>query len=96
VSHADPPGDSAAAVASRITKFAASLHDAGGVDLVVGITQSPVLRAVVSHYCGADPGEPEYLQGCRLQMPGDGPPALSPVEWEQAEPARMRGRLWSR
>jgi CO/xanthine dehydrogenase FAD-binding subunit len=72
-------GESVGAVAARITHFAASLGHADGVDLVVGITHSPVLRAVVSHYAGTDPGEPDYLSGYRLCAEGDGSLALSSV-----------------
>jgi broad specificity phosphatase PhoE len=82
--HSDPPGDSLSAVAARIAQFAASLDHPGREDLVVGVTQSPVLRAVASHYAGTDPGEPPYLSGYRVQMQGDGRLAVTPVGWKQA------------
>jgi broad specificity phosphatase PhoE len=83
--HADPPGDNAATAASRIRQFAASLGHVDGADLVVGITQSPVLRAVGSHYAGADPGEPSYLHGYRVRVESDGALALSSVDWKEAD-----------
>ncbi len=85
--HADPPGDDAAIVASRIRQFAASLGHVAGADLVVGITQSPVLRAVSSYYAGTDPGEPGYLHGYRVRVQDDGALALSSVDWNEADPA---------
>ena len=104
LSYADPPGESVGAVAARITHFAASLGHADGVDLVVGITQSPVLRAVASHYAGTDPGEPDYLSGYRLRAEGDGSLALSSVhrnhtDLKQADlspKGQVGGRQWSR
>jgi broad specificity phosphatase PhoE len=72
--HADPPGENAAAVAARVRKFALSLghSPAGQPDLVVGVTHSPVLRAVAAHYLGSDPGEPGHLHGCALRPLADG------------------------
>jgi broad specificity phosphatase PhoE len=63
--HPDPPGDNAAAVAARVRQFALSLGHvrARQPDLVVGVTHSPVLRAVASCYLGSDPGEPGHLHG---------------------------------
>ena len=84
--HANPPGDNAATVASRIRQFAASLRHVDGADLVVGITQSPVLRAVGSYYAGTDPGEPSYLHGYRVRVGSDGALALSSVDWKGADP----------
>ena len=85
--HADPPGDTAATVASRIRQFAASLGHVDGVDLVVGITHSPVLRAMGSHFAGTDPGEPDYLHGYGVQVRSDGALALHSVDWKQADRA---------
>ncbi len=80
--HPDPPGDTAATVASRIRQFAASLGHVDGADLVVGITHSPVLRAVGSHFAGTDPGEPDYLHGYSVQARSDGAVALHSVDTE--------------
>jgi hypothetical protein len=84
LSHSDPPGDNQAAVAARIAQFAASLVLPGREGLVVGVTQSPVLRAVASHFDGTDPGEPPYLSGFCVQVQGDGRLAVTPVGWKQA------------
>lgn len=75
VNSADPPGEGPDAVAARIIAFAASLDHAPGLaaSMVVGVTYSPVLRAVARHYLGTDPGEPGYLSGyCLLRKPGGG------------------------
>jgi broad specificity phosphatase PhoE len=85
--HPDPPGDTAAIVASRIRQFAASLGHVDGVGQVVGITHSPVLRAMGSHFGGSDPGEPDYLHGYSVQVRGDGAIALDSVDWKQADRA---------
>jgi broad specificity phosphatase PhoE len=84
LSHSDPPGDSMAAVAARIAHFAASLDHSRREDVVVGVTQSPVLRAVACHYAGTDPGEPPYLTGYCVQLQGDGRLAVTPVGWKLA------------
>ncbi len=99
LNYADPPGDGVGAVAARIIHFATSVGHAGGVDLVVGITHSPVLRAVVCHYAGTDPGEPDYLSGFRLRIEGDGSLALSSIDWTQPDlsvKGQVGGRQWSR
>jgi broad specificity phosphatase PhoE len=85
--HADPPGDTAAIVASRIRQFAVSLGHVAGVDQVVGITHSPVLRAMGSHFAGIDPGEPDYLHGYSVQVRSDGAIALDSADWKQADRA---------
>jgi broad specificity phosphatase PhoE len=71
--HTHPPGDNAAAVAARVRQFALSLGHArtGQPDLVVGVTHSPVLRAVAAHYLGSDPGEPGHLHGYFLRPLAD-------------------------
>lgn len=83
--HTDPPGDSAATVACRIRHFADSLTCVGA-DLVVGITHSPVLRALSLYHAGTDPGEPEYLHGYTVRIHGDGGVALGAVDWTAADP----------
>jgi len=72
--HPSPPGDDAAGVAARLAAFAASLGDAGrdGADTVIGVTHSPLLRAVALTFTGADPGEPAYLTGFGLDLRSDG------------------------
>jgi broad specificity phosphatase PhoE len=72
VRHPDPPGDDAAAVAARITAWAASFadrHDA--VEFTVAITHSPVLRAVAVDATGSDTGEPEWLAGLVAEIDAD-------------------------
>jgi broad specificity phosphatase PhoE len=70
---ADVPGDDAATVAARIDRFAASLPDraADPVDLVVGVTHSPVLRACALAHLGHDPGEPEWVTGLEITVAAD-------------------------
>lgn len=72
--HGCPPGDDAAAVASRIVAFATSLADRGDTApaTVVAVTHSPVLRAVAVGLAGEDPGEPAYLTGYAVEVAGDG------------------------
>jgi broad specificity phosphatase PhoE len=68
-----PPGDGTAAVAARIVAFARSLGDPGvGADTVIGVTHSPVLRAVAVGLGLEDPGEPPYLTGYSVSVDADG------------------------
>lgn len=71
--HADVPGDDAATVATRLTRFAASLPDraADQADLTVGVTHSPLLRACALAHLGHDPGEPEWVTGLELTVSPD-------------------------
>ncbi len=71
--HDRPPGDDAAAVTTRVASFARSLGDGVAVaaPTVVGITHSPVLRAVAAQLLGSDPGEPPYLHGYALDAEGE-------------------------
>ncbi|SFS31828.1 histidine phosphatase family protein [Saccharopolyspora flava] len=72
VAHSNPPGDTAAAVATRIRAFAGSLGDRpGDGDLIVAITHSPVLRACALDITGADPGEPNWVSGIEAQVHPD-------------------------
>ncbi|SRR6266545_3042949 len=66
----DVPGDDAATVAARITRFAASLPDRADdpADLIVGVTHSPVLRACALAHLGDDPGEPDWLTGLEITV----------------------------
>ena len=74
VRHPAPPGDDAAGVAARLVAFAASFGDAGpgAPGTVVGVTHSPLLRALSLTFTGVDPGEPRYLTGFVLDVPSDG------------------------
>jgi broad specificity phosphatase PhoE len=72
VAHKNPPGDDAAAVAARIRTFAASLADRQDTTaFTVGITHSPVLRAVACDVTGADSGEPAWLAGLETTISSD-------------------------
>ena len=68
--HPAPPGDDAPAVAARLAAFAGSLGDAGpgAPDTVIGVTHSPLLRAVSLMFMGVDPGEPAHLTGFGLDL----------------------------
>lgn len=70
---AEVPGDDAAAIARRVVCFAASLSDPRGdsVDLTVGVTHSPLLRAAALAHLGHDPGEPEWLTGLDIAVAAD-------------------------
>lgn len=72
VHHPSPPGDDAAAVATRIRAFAASLADRDeSTAFTVGITHSPVLRAVALDVTGVDKGEPKWLAGLEAVISPD-------------------------
>ena len=70
VEHPDPPGEDTVAVARRQMTFATSLLDTHGEGPAryVLATHSPVLRAIVLHYLGEDPGEPEHLEPIDLTL----------------------------
>ena len=89
--HDNPPGDTAAIVAARVCRFAASLGDTDRVDMAIGITHSPVLRALATHYRGEDPGEPDYLGGYCVGMLNDDALALRTVDWTRMDPRRPAG-----
>ena len=67
LTHPAPPGDDAATVAARINAWAASLSDLPAGQVTVGVTHSPVLRAC-GLALGADPGEPAWVSGLRVQV----------------------------
>jgi broad specificity phosphatase PhoE len=72
VGHKNPPGDDAAAVAERIRTFAASLADReDSTAFTVGITHSPVLRALALEVTGSDTGEPRWLAGLQADIAAD-------------------------
>jgi broad specificity phosphatase PhoE len=72
VRHPAPPGDDAAAVATRIRTFAGSLADRNeDAALTVGITHSPVLRACALEVTGEDIGEPAWLAGLEADVSPD-------------------------
>lgn len=74
LTHATPPGETAAAVARRVMAFAESFRAAHVErDLVVAcVTHSPVMRAIIVEGLGiADPGEPEWVEEIVVQMTAD-------------------------
>lgn len=78
VRHPNPPGDDAATVAERISRFAASLSDHGDdAAFTVAVTHSPVLRAVARRASGEDPGEPNWLAGLYAEIADDRTVTLS-------------------
>lgn len=80
--HPAPPGEDPAAVSARVVAFARSLLDLGPgrAGIVVGVTHSPVLRAVALVLGGRDPGEPGFLAGFAVRVTPEGAPALEPFD----------------
>lgn len=72
LTHENPPGETAAQVATRMSQFIASLSDPTGVysDVVVAVTHSPLLRAVGLDHLGRDIGEPRWITGLLLTVDG--------------------------
>jgi broad specificity phosphatase PhoE len=64
----DPPGETASDLSSRIERFVRTMSDPGPLQgrLVVCVTHSPVLRSVLLHATGEDPGEPAYVTGAEI------------------------------
>ena len=76
VNHSSPPGEDAAAVASRVLHFARSFSAAAlDTDLIVAcVTHSPVMRAVLTQGLNIhDPGEPGWLEEIVLRVGRYGP-----------------------
>jgi len=73
LTHPSPPGDDSRGVATRLATFVASLADVPGREsrTLIGITHSPLLRALALEFLGADPGEPEYLHGYSIHVRHD-------------------------
>lgn len=63
-----PPGETAPGLAGRIERFARTIADPGPLRgrLVICLTHSPVLRAVLRSPDGTDPGEPAYITGVEI------------------------------
>lgn len=74
LAHDSPPGETAALLAARVRLFAASLSDPipGDPRLVVGVTHSPLLRAVALDLWGRDIGEPPWISGLEMHISSDG------------------------
>ncbi|QIG45162.1 histidine phosphatase family protein [Nocardioides anomalus] len=80
LAHEDPPGETGADVLRRLHLFARSLADAGPHQgrLVVGVTHSPLLRALLREVHGSDPGEPAYVTGVWLRAGSGGGLEITP------------------
>lgn len=73
LTHKDPPGENAAAVARRIVTFGRSLSDAhtSKISRIVAVSHSPVMRAVLTEFCSLDdPGEPEWVEPIDITIQG--------------------------
>lgn len=72
LTHENPPGETAAQVATRMTQFIASLSDPTEAysEVVVAITHSPLLRVVGLDHLGRDIGEPPWITGLLLTVEG--------------------------
>ena len=79
VEQQDPPGENAEQLAGRILTFARSIADPGPLQgrAVVAVTHSPLLRAVLLHGTGSDPGEPAYVSGADIRVAADGAVAIT-------------------
>lgn len=75
----DPPGESGHDVARRLERFARSFADEGPHTgrLVVCVTHSPLLRAMLRAATGRDPGEPAYVTGALVEVGGSGQVTVS-------------------
>jgi broad specificity phosphatase PhoE len=82
LSHEDPPGESSRDVARRIERFARSFIDSGPHSdrLVICVTHSPLLRAILGGAVGEDPGEPAFVTGASVQVSPAGRLDISPYD----------------
>lgn len=78
----DPPGENRRDIARRIQRFARSFADPGPHQgrLLVCVTHSPLLRAVLSDADGKDPGEPPFVTGALLRVDSTGRIDTSPYD----------------
>ena len=75
----EPPGEDAHDLSKRIARFARSIADPGPLSgrLVVGVTHSPLVRSLLRHAAGDDPGEPGYVTGAELVVDATGRVTIS-------------------
>ena len=75
----NPPGENVEQLVARILTFARSLADPGPLQgrTVVAVTHSPLLRSVLLHGTGSDPGEPGYVTGADIRVSEDGSVAIT-------------------
>ncbi|MET0928436.1 MAG: histidine phosphatase family protein, partial [Aeromicrobium sp.] len=69
----EPPGETVGDLSARIFRFVRSLGDPGPLQgrTIVCATHSPLLRAVLLHATGTDPGEPRYVTGAEVVVTDD-------------------------
>ena len=77
-----PPGENAADLTRRLLRFAASLTDPGPTQghVVIGVTHSPMLRGVLRHATGSDPGEPPFVTGADIRVRDGAAPDIHPFD----------------
>ena len=77
-----PPGEDVHQVGARLDRFARSLADPGPLlgRVVVGVTHSPLLRALLLLGAGDDPGEPGYVTGADVRVHVDGRLTIIPYD----------------
>jgi broad specificity phosphatase PhoE len=78
--HDSPPGETAADLGARIDRFVRSVADPGPLQgrLVVCLTHSPVLRAVLLRATGEDHGEPGFVTGAQVVVEPSALPEVTP------------------
>lgn len=78
----DPPGENGRDVVRRIERFARSFADPGPHrgHLLVCVTHSPLVRSVLRHADGRDPGEPAYVTGALIRVGRGGRIQTSPYD----------------
>jgi len=90
----DPPGENSRDVARRIQRFARSCSDPGPHRgrLLVCVTHSPLLRAILSAVDGQDPGEPPFVTGALIQISSTGQLNTSPYDPSTTDPPSSSDR----
>jgi hypothetical protein len=65
-----------------VSRFVLTVSDPGPLQgrLVVCVTHSPVLRAVLLGATGADPGEPAYVTGAEIIVSTAAPVTIRPYD----------------
>jgi broad specificity phosphatase PhoE len=71
---ATPPGEDAAAIATRVRSFAVSLADPvpARSEAVIAVTHSPLIRAAGLDLLGRDIGEPPWVSGLLISVGDEG------------------------
>lgn len=77
--HDDPPGETGSDLTNRILRFVRSIADPGPLQgrLVICATHSPLLRALLMHANGVDPGEPAYVTGVQVVLGHSAEPTMT-------------------